>query len=443
MQSILIIDDEPKLRELLARILKLEGYRIIEAESLKAAESILQKEDVQIVLSDVRLPDGNGVDFCKSVKERYLLTEVIMLTAYGTISDGVKAIQYGAFDYLVKGDDNERIIPLISKAFEKIKLQARIKELECKVYKKYSFDKIIGDSEQIKQVITLAQKVAQTDATVLLNGETGTGKEVFAQSIHHASKRNSKPFVAINCSAFSREILESELFGHAAGAFTGALKNKKGLLEEADGGTLFLDEIGEMSHDLQAKLLRVLESGEYIRVGETKVSKVNLRLIAATNRNLQEEIKAGNFREDLYYRISVFRIVLPSLRERSADIPLIAQFYLDEFTVKSNQKVKELSEVLKEKLKQLPWKGNVRELKNVMERMVILADGESLTENDLPLEYQLDHGSNAPLHSLDAVEKAHIQRVLHNTKGNKAEAAKILNIGLTTLYRKIEEYQLA
>ena len=442
MQSILIIDDEPKLRELLARILKLEGYKIIEADSVKAAESILQKEEIQIVLSDVRLPDGNGVELCKVIKDKFPLIEIIVLTAYGTISDGVKAIQNGAFDYIVKGDDNERIIPLISKAFEKIKLQARIRELESKVSRKYSFDKITGESTAIKQAISLAQKVAQTDATVLLNGETGTGKEVFAQSIHQASKRSSKSFVAINCSAFSREILESELFGHAAGAFTGALKNKKGLLEEADGGTLFLDEIGEMSADLQAKLLRVLESGEYIRVGETKVSKVNLRLIAATNRDLQEEIKSGNFREDLYYRISVFRIVLPALRERSEDIPLIASSYLDEFNLKANQKVKDMSEGLKEKLKQLPWKGNVRELKNVMERMIILAEGETLTEADLPLEYQLETCNNLSSLSLDGIEKAHIQKVLHLAKGNKAEAAKILNIGLTTLYRKIEEYQL-
>lgn len=444
MQSILIIDDEVKLRELLARILKLEGYRILEADSLKTAENVLKKEEVQIVLSDVRLPDGNGVDFCKQIKEKYPFTEVIMLTAFGAISDGVKAIQYGAFDYLVKGDDNERIIPLISKAFEKIKLKARIQELEGKVYKKYSFDKIIGVSVPIKQVIALAQKVAQTDATVLLNGETGTGKEVFAQSIHHASKRTNKPFVAINCSAFSREILESELFGHAAGAFTGALKNKKGLLEEADGGTLFLDEIGEMSPDLQAKLLRVLESGEYIRVGETKVSNVDLRLIAATHRDLQEEIKSGNFREDLFYRISVFKIVLPALRERSDDIPLIAQTYLEEFNLKSNPKVKEMSSALIAKLQALPWKGNVRELKNVMERMVILAEDECLSESDLPFEYQLDTSSSSTtVLSLDGIEKLHIQKVLHLCKGNKAEAAKILNIGLTTLYRKIEEYQIA
>ena len=443
MQSILIIDDEQKLRDLLSRILKLEGYRILEADCVKAAESILQREEIQIVLSDVRLPDGNGVELFKIIKDKYPTIEIIVLTAYGTISDGVRAIQNGAFDYIVKGDDNERIIPLISKAFEKIKLQARIKELECKVSKKYSFDKITGESVAIKQAIALAQKVAQTEATVLLTGETGTGKEVFAQSIHQASKRSTKSFVAINCSAFSREILESELFGHAAGAFTGALKNKKGLLEEADWGTLFLDEIGEMSHDLQAKLLRVLESGEYIRVGETKVSKVNLRLIAATNRNLLEEIKSGNFREDLYYRISVFRIILPALRERNEDIPLIADSYLDEFNLKSNQKVKGLSAGLKDKLKQLPWKGNVRELKNVMERMVILAEGDVLTEADLPLEHQLETVNNASSLSLDGIEKAHIQKVLHLTKGNKAEAAKILNIGLTTLYRKIEEYQLS
>ena len=443
MQSILIVDDEAKLRELLARILKLEGYRVLEAESLKAAESILQKEDILVVLMDVRLPDGNGVDYCKAIKARYPIIEIIVLTAFGTITDGVKAIQNGAFDYIVKGDDNERIIPLISKAFEKIELQARVRELENRVSKKYSFEKIIGVSELIKQAIVLSQKVAQTDATVLLTGETGTGKEVFAQSIHQASKRSSKPFLAINCSAFSREILESELFGHKAGSFTGAAKDKKGLLEEADGGTLFLDEIGEMSSDLQAKLLRVLESGEFIKVGETKVSKVNLRIIGATNRDLSEEIETGNFREDLYYRISVFKIALPALRERKEDIPLLAQFYLEEFNLKINGKVKGLSEGIKDKLKQLPWRGNVRELKNVMERMIILADGDILTEKELPLEYHLTSDTSISILSLEDMEKEHIRKILQFTKGNKVEAAKILNIGLTTLYRKIDDYRIA
>lgn len=442
MQSILIIDDEPKLRELLARILRLEGYRILQAESIKSAEIVLEREEVHLVLSDVRLPDGNGVDFCKVIKSRYPAIEVIVLTAYGTISDGVKAMQNGAFDYLTKGDDNERIIPLTSKAFEKIKLHARIKELEHKVSQKYSFEKVTGESVAIKQAIDLAKKVAKTDATVLLTGETGTGKEVFAQSIHHDSKRCHKSFVAINCSAFSREILESELFGHKAGAFTGAVKDKRGLLEEADGGTLFLDEIGEMSPDLQAKLLRVLESGEYIKVGETKSSKVDMRLIAATNRNLQEEIKTGHFREDLYYRLSTFKITLPSLRDRKEDISLLARHYLDEFNLKCDGRVRELSPGLLNKMQQLNWRGNVRELKNVMERMVILANGDILLEEDLPIEYRLESNADNPGLSLDNIEKAHIQKVLIITQGNKAEAAKILNIGLTTLYRKIDEYQI-
>ena len=441
--SILIIDDEPKLRQLMARILQLEGYHILEAGTISEANKILEREEITLVLSDVRLPDGNGVNYCAELKNRFPAIEIIVLTAYGTITDGVKAIQNGAFDYLTKGDDNDRILPLVSKAIDKAQLQSRVIALEKRVGQKYSFDLITGSSTAIKTAITMAKKVAVTDATVLLLGETGTGKEVFAQSIHQESKRKQKPFVAINCSAFSRDILESELFGHKAGAFTGAVKDKKGLVEEAQGGTLFLDEIGEMNPELQAKLLRVIECGEYIKVGDTKTQVVNLRFIAATNRDLKEEINTGHFREDLYYRLSVFKITLPALRDRKEDIEQLASIYLKEFNLKLNAKIRSFSPKLLDKLQHLSWKGNIRELKNLIELMVIMAEGDLLCEQDLPWEYHVETLNENSSLSLANMEKLHISKVWKLCKGNKTEAARLLNIGLTTLYRKLEEYQIS
>ena len=276
-------------------------------------------------------------------------------------------------------------------------------------------------------------------------GETGTGKEVFAQSIHQASLRKNKPFVAINCSAFSKELLESEMFGHVAGAFTGATKDKKGLFEEANTGTIFLDEVGEMSLDLQAKLLRILESGELIKVGESKPKKINVRIIAATNRDLKSEIEKGTFRSDLFYRLSVFQIILPSLRERIADIEILAKHFSSIFAAKTNKQVYTISAEFIEALKNQEWNGNIRELKNVIERSVILTEGNELTIDTLPLDFKknIDSAKQLSAFDLSSVEKLHIQKVLNYTNGNKTETAKLLNIGLTTLYRKIEEYKIS
>ena len=308
---VLIIDDEEKLRTLLARIIRLEGFTVLEAENLKAGGKLLEKEDVDVVLCDVKLPDGNGVDFVRDIKSRHTSIEIILLTAYGNIADGVKAMKNGAFDYITKGDDNDKIIPLLARALEKVQLQKRVQQLEQQVGKRYTFDGILGDSPLIKEAIDLAKRVAPAEATVLLLGETGTGKEVFAQAIHNGSKRVGKPFLALNCSAFGKELLESELYGQKAGAYTGAANDNKGLIEEANQGTLFLDEIGEMHIDLQAKLLRVLETNEFIKVGDTKSTRVDVRIIAATNRDLQQEVSTGKFREDLFYRLNVFTISLP------------------------------------------------------------------------------------------------------------------------------------
>jgi DNA-binding NtrC family response regulator len=443
--TVLIIDDEEKLRSLLARIIRLEGFTVWEAESLRQGSKMLEKGGVDVLLSDVKLTDGNGVDFVKDLKSKYPSLETILLTAYGNIADGVKAMKNGAFDYITKGDDNDKIIPLLSRAMEKVQLQKRVRQLEQQVGKRYTFDGILGESARIAEAIGLARKVAPSEATVLLLGETGTGKEVFAQAIHQGSKRAGKPFVALNCSAFGKELLESELFGHKAGSFTGATRDKKGLIEEADTGTLFLDEIGEMHTDLQAKLLRVLETGEFIKVGDTRPTKVDVRIIAATNRDLQQEVTEGKFREDLFYRLNVFTISLPSLRERMKDIPLIATYYLKLFAAKSGKRIDSMSSSFLEHLQQHEWKGNIRELKNVIERATILTDGPELTVDDLPTEFRFSVSRpNGPISAFDlaSVEKLHIQRVLNHTKGNKTEAARLLNIGLTTLYRKIDEYHI-
>jgi DNA-binding NtrC family response regulator len=443
--TILLIDDEEKLRSLLSRIIRLEGFTVLEAAGIKAGQKILEKDDVDVVLCDVKLPDGSGVDFVQTIKPKFPVVEVLLMTAYGNIADGVQAMKNGAFDYIIKGDDNEKIIPLLNRAMEKVQLQKRIIQLEQASGKRYVFDSILGDSDNIKEAISMAQKVAPTDATVLLLGETGTGKEVFAQAIHNASKRASHPFMALNCSAFGKELLESEIFGHKAGAFTSANKDKKGLIEEASSGTLFLDEVGELHIELQAKLLRVLETNEFIKVGDTKSTKVNVRFIAATNRNLEQQVQEGHFREDLFYRLNVFTIPLPALRDRKKDIPLIAKHFLKLFSQKTNIRITEMNKDFIDRLMWHEWKGNIRELKNVIERAVILSENGQLTISSLPVELQTiaPHGhAFASSFDLATVEKMHIQRVLLYCKGNKTETARLLNIGLTTLYRKIEEYHL-
>lgn len=448
MHRILIIDDEEKIRTLLSRIISLEGFDIIQAPDLKTGWKKLEINEVDLLLCDVRLPDGNGVEFSKLVKEKFPAIEIILLTAFGNIPDGVQAIKNGVFDYITKGDDNNKIIPLLYKASEKVKLNKRVIQLEKQLDQKLSFENVIGKSKLIKQAVEAAKKVANTDATVLLTGETGTGKEVFAQAIHQASKRSKNNFIAVNCSAFSKELLENELFGHKAGAFTGATKDAKGIFEEANNGTVFLDEIGEMPLDLQAKLLRVLESGEFLKVGDNKPIKTDVRIIAATNRDLQKEIQSGNFREDLYYRINIFNITLPALRERTVDIEELANYFLTVFATKTNKKIKRISADYLEALKLHSWKGNIRELRNVMERSIILVDGEELTVDSLPNEFQ--QSTSNPQQSaktlsafeLASAEKIHIQKVMNYTNGNKTETAKLLNIALTTLYRKLVEYKI-
>jgi len=442
--NILIIDDENDIRKLLSRIIRLEGYTVFEAETGEKGKKLLRSEKIHVVICDVKLPDANGVEMVPQLKEIQPLCEVILLTAFGTIEDGVSAIKGGAFDYITKGDDNNRIIPLVNRAKEKALLQWRVHELEHQVSERYSFEHLIGDSKPMTFAVTMAKKVAKRDTTVLLTGETGTGKEVFAQAIHYESQRSTKPFVPVNCSAISKELLESEMFGHKTGSFTGATKDKRGLFEEANHGTIFLDEIGEMDLALQAKLLRVLETGTFLKVGETKETKVDVRVIAATNRDLEKESEAGNFRLDLFYRLSVFNIKLPSLKERQKDIPLLADYFIDMHAVKMNVKPPLMTEDFKNALLHNRWKGNIRELKNVIERAVILAEEGLLTTDCLPFDFLYDKHGEGQINSflLTDVERIHIKKVMAYTKGNKTKTADLMGIGVTTLYRKIEEYGL-
>ena len=447
MGKVLIIDDENQLRKLLSRIIGLEGYEVLQADSCKSGMKQLVGADPEVVLCDVCLPDGNGVDLVMEMKKINPLVEIIMLTAHGNIPDGVQAIKNGAFDYITKGDDNNKIIPLLSMAMEKAKAARKVRRLEENTGKRYSFDSILGKSRSLKEVVELAKKVSGTDVPVLLTGETGTGKEVFAQAIHDNSSRRQKSFVAINCSSFTKELLESEMFGHKAGAFTGAVKDKKGLFEEADKGTIFLDEIGEMAFDLQAKLLRILETGEFIKLGDTKLTKVNVRVIAATDRDLQKEIAEEHFREDLFYRLSVFQIHLPPLRERVEDIAGYVNVFVKGFEKKVGKQIQSIEPAYIEALKRHPWKGNVRELRNVVERSMIIVENNCLTVNDLPVEIQNAQAiqTGEPTFSdfeLANMERKHIIKVLQYTAGNKTEAARLMHIGLTTLYRKIEEYDI-
>jgi len=442
--NILIVDDEEQLRKLLSRLIALDRFTVYEATDLKAALHMLNTKPVEVILCDVKLPDGNGVDFVSAVKKQFPSIEIVLLTAYGNIADGVRAIKNGAFDYLQKGDENARIIPLLYQAVEKFRQQAHT-AIKVNTNKTAGFSSIIGHSRTIQAAIEQAKKIAQTDASILLLGETGTGKEVFANAIHHESKRAHQPMVAINCSAFSRELLEGELFGHRSDAYTGANKDKRGLVEVANNGTLFLDEIGEMPLELQAKLLRFLENGEFIKLGDTKVSKVDVRIIAATNKNLFNEISNGNFREDLYYRLNVFNIELPALKDRREDIPELALSFLHRF--KNGVTIsKEAVQILTK----YNWPGNIRELENIIEQSVVMNDGRSplslkrpLSGNSLP---QTSSSSIKSLNDFKSVQKQseidYLSSILQKTRGRirgKGGAAELLNQKPTTLESRLQK----
>lgn len=442
--KVLIIDDEKELRQMLDRVLSIEGFECIQAPDANKGLELLKEQDFDCILCDVKLPDAYGVDLVKNFRKIRSSTEIIILTAFGKIHDGVNALKYGAFDYLLKGEDNDRIVQTVTNACVKSELSRKVLALNSKLHGGITFDHIIGSSKAIRDTIELAARVAPTDANVLITGATGTGKEVFARAIHSASLRAGKPFLALNCGSFTRELLESELFGYKAGSFTGAVRDKKGLIEEASGGTLFLDEIGEIPSDLQSKFLRVLETGDYFRIGETSPRRANFRLIAATNKDLELESGSGRFRSDLYYRLNSFRIDLPDLSSRKEDIIPLASFFVTQFSAKLGKNIAGMSEEFRKLLEFHNWKGNIRELRNIIERACIMEDESELTPASLPLDFTLlsHSGKNNELMSLAEAEKEHILRVIRSAEGNKPRAAEILGIGLSTLYSKLKEYNL-
>ena len=443
MAKILIIDDEEQLRRLMARIIGLEGYEVAEAPDCASGLKMLRRYDPDVVLCDVKLPDGNGVEMVARIKEAAPAAEVILLTAYGNIPDGVQAIKNGAFDYITKGDDNNKILPLLSRAAEKAEMQRRLTRIENKLSEEHSFDRIVGDSEVLRRAVDLARKVAVTDTSVLLTGETGTGKEVFAQAIHHASRRAKGAFVAINCSAFSRELLESELFGHKKGSFTDAHTDRAGKFEAAHEGTLFLDEIGNLPYHLQSKLLTAIQSRSVVRVGSNEPIPVNIRLICATNCNLEEMVAKGKFREDLLYRINTIHIEIPPLRERKEDIIPLAERFIDRFCKQYDKGNILLSTGAQEKLRTYPWYGNIRELEHAVEKAVIINEDGILSEEHFHFPRKIAApATETSVSTLEEMELQMIQKAIEKCNGNLSAVAAQLGITRQTLYNKMKKFGL-
>ena len=440
MKKVLIVDDEFLIRFTLEEGLKDRGYETQSAETVKDALEKMKTFHPQVILLDNRLQDSLGIDEISTFRSADEEVQVILMTAYGSVAQAVEATKRGAYDYILKPFDIDEIDRIASRCI------GQMQDRESLEFLKGKTQEFIGVSDaamRIRRHIGLLGK--NSTVNVLIRGETGTGKEVAASLIHACSDRRDHLMVRINCSAIPEHLMESELFGYERGAFAGAMKTKKGLIELAAGGTVFLDEIGEMAFDLQAKLLRILETGEFIKIGDTKPTKVDVRIIAATNRDLEKEIELGHFREDLFYRLSVFQIHLPALRERVEDIPLHIKAFVSAFSSKMGKNIRTISPEYIDALKKRAWKGNVRELRNAIERSLIIADGDTLTLDALPLNMQTSSAASTESYSgfdLSGVEKMHIQKVLKYTKGNKTETSRLLGIGLTTLYRKIEEYGL-
>ena len=444
MAAILLVDDEPSARATMALLLKKRGHRVSEAAEVGAAIKALAGTAFEVIVTDLRMPDGDGLDVLRAAKAHCPEADVILLTAYAGWESAKEAIQLGAFDYFEKGREPDELLHRIDRAVEDKALRRENENLRAQVRERFGLPGMIASSAQMAQVLDLVGRVAPTDATVLIRGESGTGKEVIAKALHHASPRAGGRFVAINCGALPETLLESEIFGHVKGAFTGAGTNKKGLFEEAHGGTLFLDEIGEMTPSLQVKLLRALQSGEVRPVGSTQTITVDARVVAATNRDLEPMIRQGIFREDLFYRLNVIPLVLPPLRERREDIPLLAELFLGRFAQRQGR-VLRLSAAAMERLFRYAWPGNVRELENAMERTAILARAETIEPGDLPphVGAGLALGPAPALaaeQTLGEAERAHIIQILERYGWNHSRAAEALGIGRTTLWRKLKEY---
>jgi DNA-binding NtrC family response regulator len=441
--SLLFVDDEESFRKLTARELSRTGYEVDAVGTLDEARQLLATKHFHLVLLDVRLPDGNGLDLLQEIREASPATEVVMLTAYGTVQEAIRAMKQGAHDFLTKPCKLVELEERLEKAMQKQYLQRGNMALRRDVERLGAGEHFVGQSAQIRELLKLLSRVAETDATVLIRGESGVGKELVARGVHKLSRRAQQPFVVVDCASLHENLLQSELFGHEKGAYTGAIRLKHGLFEVADRGTIFLDEIGEVTPPLQVKLLRVLETGTFRRVGGTTDIKVNVRVIAATNRALETMMKEGAFREDLYYRLNVFSLVIPPLRERREDIPLLVDHFIRNSSIVPKRQVVCAPGAL-DVLVRYGWPGNVRELENVVERALILCDGGSIEPEHLPLGVRLEpafggHEEDGKLVSLEEVERRYIKRVLQECKGHRQRAAQILGISERNLYRKLKE----
>jgi DNA-binding NtrC family response regulator len=447
MATILVVDDEASARSTLALLLRKRGHRVLEAEGVREAVHMLGQEDLGLVVTDLRMPDGSGLDVLRAVKARGHDTDVILLTAYAGWESAKEALQLGAFDYFEKGREPDELFLRIDRALADEALRRENENLRAQIRERYALSGIVAHSPEMRRVLDLVDRVAPTDATVLIQGESGTGKELIAKAIHHASRRARGAFVAVNCAALPESLLESELFGHVKGAFTGASMHKRGLFEEAHQGTLFLDEIGEMTPALQAKLLRALQDGEIRPVGATQSTAMDTRVLAATNRDLEQLMRQGTFREDLFYRLHVIAIALPPLRDRREDIPVLAEHFLARFAAVQRRALRLGPEALA-LLLAYAWHGNIRELENAMERAAILSRTDVVGTDDLPphIAARLELGSPPTLPrqtTLAESERAHIRQTLERCGWNHSRAADALGIGRTTLWRKLKEYGIA
>jgi len=436
---ILIVDDEYSARDSLTKWFQVDGFQVDSAKDAYEALEKLKSKSFDIVLLDIKMPGMDGLELQEHIRELDPNIVIIIITAFASVDTAIRAIKAGAYDYVTKPFDPDDLEHIIENAMSQRKLAQENIQLRAQIEELVNFGEIIGETPQMKRVLELVRTVAQTDSTVLIRGESGTGKELIARAVHFNSARRNGPLISVNCGAFSESLLESELFGYEKGAFTGATKQYHGKIEIAEGGTLFLDEIGDISPKTQLNLLRVLETKKLTRLGGEKEITVDFRLITATNRDLEEAIREGKFREDLYYRLNVFTIFLPPLRERAGDIPLLANHFLKKYAAAIHKNIESISPTAMDLLMNYPWPGNIRELENAIERAVVICQGNRIEREHLPLQ-QTAKTFGFSQQALEAVEKEHIQRILQRTGWNVTQAAKILKIDRVTLYNKIKRY---
>jgi len=444
--NIMVVDDERTIRDSVQMVLREEGYATEVAANGKEAVELLKERDFDIVITDLKMPEMDGIALVKHLQKQCPQTLIIIITAHGSLETAIEALRAGAYDYILKPFDFDDVLIKVKRIVKHKELLLENQALRAAVQEKYDFSKIVGQSEQMQEVFGLIRKVAKTKGNVLITGKSGTGKELVARAIHYNSERASKPFVAINCGAIVDTLMESEFFGHKKGSFTGAVRDKDGHFKMANGGTLFLDEIGDIPLHLQVKLLRAIEESEILPVGGTTPIKIDVRIIAATNRNLMEEVEAGRFRDDLYYRLNVVEIKLPSLNERREDIPLLVQHFIEKYNKQLSTNVRNTDNETMRILMNYNWKGGIRELENVIERALILCDGDYITKKDLPPNIVSEEFTpEIPDRLKDAIaqfERSHITKILKRTGNNKEETAQLLNISLSSLYRKIDELNI-